>query len=112
MASNVATKASQEDWHPADIKAALEKKGWTLMSLARHHGLTSGTSMSHVFDRSYPANERRIAEAIGVPPQLIWPSRYFEDGSMRPRGRRLKQSRAAQSTALRCQDNGNRSDAD
>ena len=45
--------------------------------------------MSHTLaERSYPANERRIAEAIGVPVQEIWPSRYYPDGSKKPRGLR------------------------
>jgi Ner family transcriptional regulator len=85
MASNTPKKASLQDWHPADIKAALQKKGWTIRALAAQHGV-SGTTISHTFLRSYPINERRIADAIGVPPQHIWPTRYNEDGSMKPRG--------------------------
>jgi Ner family transcriptional regulator len=94
---------SQEDWHPADIKAALDKAGWTLRSLAAHHG-TSATPLSHAFLRSYPLNERRIADAIGVIPQVIWPSRYNTDGSKKPRGMRALRLK---STQVRCQHNGN-----
>lgn len=68
-----------EDWHPADIKAALEKRGWSLRALAIHHSLTH-SSIGHALRRRYPASERRIAEAIGVEPKVIWPSRYTEDG--------------------------------
>lgn len=106
MATAPAKKASQKDWHPADIKAALEKKGWTLRALAAQHGLSSSTPLSHTFLRSYPANERRIADAIGVPVQTIWPSRYYADGTPRPRGLRGMRSNA-KSTALHCQRNGN-----
>lgn len=67
MAKDTAKKASREDWHPADIKAALEKKGWTLRALAQRHGLSSSSPLSHTFLRSYPLNEKRIADAIGVP---------------------------------------------
>ncbi|MBL8396627.1 MAG: helix-turn-helix domain-containing protein [Candidatus Accumulibacter sp.] len=97
-------KAERSDWHPADIKAALDKAGWTLRSLAAHHGLTSSTSMSHTFLRSYPLNERRIANAIGVNPQDIWPSRYNEDGTKRPRGLR---GLRANSSASHCHGNDN-----
>lgn len=110
MARDTAKKASHQDWHPADIKAALEKKGWTLRALASHHGLTSSTSMSHTFLRSLPANEKRIADAIGVPVQTIWPSRWYPDGTPRPRG--LRGMRIPhESTANRSQHNGNETQA-
>lgn len=106
MATRTVKKTSQEDWHPADIKAALDKKGWTLRALAAHHGLSSSTPLSHTFLRSYPANEKRIADAIGVPVQTIWPSRYFADGTPRLRGLRgLRMQR--KSTDLDCHCNGN-----
>lgn len=105
MANNNAKKTSQEDWHPADIKAALEKKGWTLLALAQHHGIKGSSSLSHTFERSFPLNEKRIADAIGVPPQEIWPSRYYEDGTKKPRG--LRGRRALQSTVAGIACNGN-----
>ncbi|MFZ5581968.1 MAG: helix-turn-helix domain-containing protein [Pseudomonadota bacterium] len=105
MAKNTDKKASRKDWHPADIKAELEKAGWTLRALAAHHQLKSSSTLSHTFERSYPLNERRIAEAIGVEPKDIWPSRYNEDGSKKPRGIRAISTR--KSTQYRCQRNGN-----
>jgi Ner family transcriptional regulator len=105
MANNTGKKASRKDWHPADIKAALEKKGWTLLALAKHHGIKGSSSLSHTFERSFPLNEMRIADAIGVTPQEIWPSRYYEDGTKRPRG--LRGRRIRQSTESACQLNGN-----
>lgn len=104
MASNTVKKTSREDWHPADIKAALDKAGWTLRALAKAHGLSSSTPLSHTFLRSYPANEKRIADAIGVLPQDVWPSRYNADGSKKPRGLRALRLKSTQS---RCQRNGN-----
>lgn len=106
MANNTAKKASPKDWHPADIKAALDKAGWTLRALAAHHGIRGSSTLSHTFERSYPLNEKRIADAIGVPPQEIWPSRYFPDGTKKPRGLRGARA-AAKSTRLGCQNNGN-----
>jgi len=105
MATNTPKKASRKDWHPADIKAALDKAGWTLRALAAHHGIRGSSTLSHTLaERSYPANEKRIADAIGVTPQEIWPSRYFDDGTKKPRGLRAIR---LQSTLSRCQRNGN-----
>lgn len=96
MVANVAVKKSSlEDWHPADIKAALNKCGWTLSGLADLHGIGRPT-MSTVFLRSYPANEKRIADAIGVAPQVIWPSRWNPDGTQKPRGAHALQFNARQ----------------
>lgn len=86
MTNHRAKKPVNKDWHPADIKAALHKNGITLAALATACGLTSSSSLSSTFTRSYPLNEKRIASAIGVHPMVIWPSRYNEDGSVKPRG--------------------------
>ncbi|EAO6137941.1 transcriptional regulator, partial [Salmonella enterica] len=64
-----------QDWHRADIKSALEKRGITLRELSRQAGL-SPDSLRNVFTRSWPRAERIIADALGVTPQEIWPSRY------------------------------------
>lgn len=104
MANSSTKKTSQKDWHPADIKAALDKAGWTLRALAAHHGIKASSTLSHTFERSYPLNEKRIADAIGVTPQEIWPSRYNEDGSKKPRGLRALRLKSTQSG---CQHNGN-----
>jgi Ner family transcriptional regulator len=85
MANNLVKKASLEDWHPADILASVRKAGWTLAALAEHHGLERST-LTHAMSRSYPKAEKRIAEAIGVAPQVIWPSRWNQDGTQKPRG--------------------------
>lgn len=102
MATNPAKKASQEDWHPAKVKMELHMRGITLSGLAEAHGLTSSSTLSAALTRSYPANEKRIADAIGVHPKIIWPSRYNEDGSRKPQG-----FRALQSTAADIARNGN-----
>lgn len=95
MTISTAKKASREDWHPADIKAALHKRGITLAGIARAHGLGDSSALSSTFTRSYPANERRIADALGLHPKDIWPSRYYESGEPRPRGFRAVQCNAA-----------------
>lgn len=90
MANHPAKKTSHEDWHPADILAAVRKAGWTFAALAEHHGLERST-LTHALARSYPKAEKRIAEAIGVAPQDIWPSRWNRDGTQKPRGAHVLQ---------------------
>ncbi|EGU39859.1 helix-turn-helix domain-containing protein [Vibrio scophthalmi] len=63
------------DWHKADVKAELEKKGLTLKKLAVSNDLADGT-LSNVFRVNYPKAQKIIADAIGVTPETIWPSRY------------------------------------
>lgn len=94
---SAAKKASLNgDWHKADIKAALEKAGWTIRQLAHHHQLNEST-LRGALSYSYPASERRIANAIGLLPQLIWPSRYDEAGN--PTGKRGRPSRVSKQPA-------------
>jgi len=78
--------AAAEDWHPADVVAALHKAGWTVTALGKSYGLTSGQTMSKALSQSYPVAEKRIADALGKHPKEIWPSRYFENGEPKPRG--------------------------
>lgn len=94
MATNTAKKPDIQDWHQADIIAALRKKEITLAGLARAYGLKGSSALSHTFVRSYPLNEKRIADAIGVHPMVIWPTRYNKDGSIKPRGFRAVQFNA------------------
>lgn len=65
----------QQDWHPADIIAGLRKRGTSLAALSRQAGLASST-LANALNRRWPKGERLIAEALGVPPEQIWPSRY------------------------------------
>ena len=95
-------EAPAQDWHPADIVAALHKAGYTLAKLAEEHGLTTGQTFSHAMRRSLPVSEKRIADALGIHPKEIWPSRYHADGSPKPRG-----FRAIESTKRSRRVNGN-----
>ncbi len=82
--------SGSEDWHPADIKAALEKRGLTLSGLSREAGY-SETSAGRALRTTWPAMEVVIADALEVTPSQIWPSRYDENGiplKYLPRSRR------------------------
>ncbi|EIW9289670.1 helix-turn-helix domain-containing protein [Klebsiella pneumoniae] len=65
----------QQDWHPADIIAALKKRGTSLAEVSRNSRLASST-LTNALNRRWPKGERLIAEALGVAPETIWPSRY------------------------------------
>ncbi|EBS7635147.1 transcriptional regulator [Salmonella enterica] len=68
----------QPDWHPADIIAGLRKKGTSLAAVSREAGLSSST-LANALTHPWPRGEKLIADALEVPPEIIWPSRYFDD---------------------------------
>ncbi|MBX3588834.1 MAG: helix-turn-helix domain-containing protein [Ramlibacter sp.] len=63
------------DWHPADIKAALEKRGVTLRKLAKEHGYSH---FQRVLSTHWWAAEQIVAKALDMKADEIWPSRYKE----------------------------------
>lgn len=70
------------DWHPADIIAALHKKGTSMASVSRAAGLASPT-LANAMTRPWPKGEMLIAEASGTDASKIWPGRYFDkDGKL------------------------------
>jgi len=88
-------KADLQDWHRADIVAELRKAGWSLRRLATHHGYASPTTLTNALARPWPKGERIIAEAIGIDPATIWPTRYSKDSSAAEGESRGKAVRAA-----------------
>jgi len=67
----------KQDWHHADIIAALRKQGTTLAAVSRAAGLSSST-LANALSRPWPKGEWLIANALGIHPSIIWPSRYFD----------------------------------
>ena len=63
------------DMHRADIRAEFEKKGTSLAQLGIKNGL-SKTTVRNALDKPYPKGEKIIADALGLEPSDIWPSRY------------------------------------
>lgn len=72
----------KQDWHTADIIAALRKKGTSLAKVSRQSGLSSST-LANALSRPWPKGEWLIANAIGIHPAEIWPSRYFDPVTLR-----------------------------
>ncbi|MCQ4108050.1 helix-turn-helix transcriptional regulator [Aeromonas sp. JL9] len=63
------------DWHRADVVAALKKVGMSVSQLSRDAGLSAST-LQNTFRAPWPKGERIIADALGLSPEDIWPSRY------------------------------------
>lgn len=76
---NVLVQEQSVDWHVADIKGALEKRGLTLAEVSRRAGYHP-TAAGRALRTSWPELERVIATALGVSPSAIWPSRYDDAG--------------------------------
>lgn len=73
MAMDTQKGMPHHDWHPADVKAALEKRGISLRRLAQEHGYSH---FQRVLTSPWWAAEQIVAKALGHPPEHIWPSRY------------------------------------
>ena len=67
------------DWHPEQIKAAVRMRGPSLDALSRNHGYER-SACRYALRRPWPAVEKIIADALGLSPQAIWPSRYDAKG--------------------------------
>lgn len=65
------------DMHPADIIAMLRKRGSSLAALSRQSGLNSST-LANALSRPWPKGECLIADALGIEPNHIWSSRYYD----------------------------------
>lgn len=102
--SNRPKKASPTDWHPADVVAAVRKKGSSLRQLSLAADLHPRT-LNRALMTPYIKGQAAIAAFLGVPPQAIWPSRYEADGSHK-RGLRRKPHQRAQSSAVAGRVNG------
>ncbi|WP_159564179.1 helix-turn-helix domain-containing protein [Budvicia diplopodorum] len=85
----------QPDWHTADIIAALRKKGTTLAAVSRLAGLSSST-LANALSRPWPKGESLIADAINVHPSEIWPSRYYDPVTGKPKERKIRAAIADQ----------------
>jgi Ner family transcriptional regulator len=72
-------KPAPKDWHAADIIAALRKAGWSMQQLGFAHGYKARTALTNALRNRYPRAERIIADALGLLPGDIWPTRYQAD---------------------------------
>jgi Ner family transcriptional regulator len=66
---------SNADWSGPRIVYELRLRGWSLRSLSVKSGLAP-TTLGDAVRKHRPGYEQIIARAIGVRPEVIWPSRY------------------------------------
>jgi Ner family transcriptional regulator len=85
--------SEMKDWHPADVLAALKKRGLTLAGLSVANGYHA-TAAGKALKNPWPALEKLIATALGLEPRAIWPNRYTDDGT--PLAKRSGRAMASQ----------------
>lgn len=68
----------RQNWHNADIIAALKKRGTSLAALSRKAGLSSST-LANALNRPWAKGELLIAQALNTSPEVIWPERYIDE---------------------------------
>jgi Ner family transcriptional regulator len=74
MNTNNATQA-HGDMHPADVIAALRKRGTSLRKIAIQNDYSH---IQRVLTSPWLAAEQLVARALEVRPEEIWPSRYVD----------------------------------
>jgi len=80
------TPAPHQDWPAHYLLYRLREAGTSYANISRKHGYCPTAAIMVHHRPSWPRMERLLADALGVTPQEIWPSRYHEDGTPR-RGR-------------------------
>jgi len=65
------------DWSPNRVLYELREKGFSLRALATRCGVHVSVLSQALYGR-YPKSQERIARALGLPPRVIWPSRYAD----------------------------------
>ncbi len=89
----------KSDWHPADIRAAVAKAGYSLSALSLVAGLPEWSCRSALRAAGNLRGEQVIAELLGTTPETIWPSRFSK-----PRKYRRLQVRPLSVSRLRQND--------
>lgn len=69
------------DWHPEIIKAEIHRRGLSLRALSLQAGY-SKDSLKSVLRTPCKTYQQVVADALGVEPETIWPSRYQTESYM------------------------------
>ena len=79
------SKQPDGSYHPADIKAEIEKRGLTLTQLSLQAGLNA-RAVSQALRHPYKSGEIAISELFNVPVHLLFPTRWdMNQNRVRPR---------------------------
>ncbi|PID48428.1 MAG: hypothetical protein CR991_11760 [Proteobacteria bacterium] len=82
---NSFSQCDDGSWHAEDIKSAIRKSGITLRGLCERYDLPYG-SVSKAISQPLKKGELAITDYLGVPVQLLFPTRWTVDGQrVRPR---------------------------
>lgn len=95
---NTQTGVNPTDWHPADVVAALRKRGLSLRRVGMAHGYRQ---IQNVLVRPWWVVEQLVAQALDVPAEQIWPSRYAP-GVSRAHAKALTKNKSALKAAAVC----------
>lgn len=90
-AMNTIQSASKVDWHPADVVAALRKRGTSLRKVGLAHGYKQ---IQNVLTRPWWMVEQLVAKELQLKPDEIWPTRYAP-GMNRDHAKALTRNRQA-----------------
>lgn len=63
------------DMHPADVRAAINKKGLTLSAVALDANLPE-YACRHALQGKHKRGEIAIARVLATTPEALWPSRF------------------------------------
>ncbi len=72
-------KPSTLNMHPADIMAAIAKKGSNLSRIARAHKISHAATSVALRKPCY-VGEQAVANFLETPAHVIWPNRYDSNG--------------------------------
>jgi len=61
--------------HVEDIKAAIRKKGQTIVGLSKEFGYHR-SAISKTLRQPWPEVEKRLSEFLGIPVSTLFPARY------------------------------------
>jgi lambda repressor-like predicted transcriptional regulator len=84
-------------WTWADIKCALENRGYSQASFAKKLNVSS---VCTVKKKHWGRVEQAISKEIGVPLQILWPDRYAADGTSLYRHRLSRDAAAKKSLPI------------
>ena len=72
--------------HAEDIKALLRKKYGSLAAVGKQLGLQPTSISGAILDPLCSQRlEKRLADLLGLPPQMLWPDRWTAYGEAIPR---------------------------
>ena len=95
-AMNTIKSVTSPDWHPADVVAALRKRGSSLRKVGIAHGYKQ---IQNVLTRPWWVVEQLVAQELQLQPNEIWPSRY-QPGTNRNHAKALTRNQVALSSVI------------